>query len=227
MKTSNKLLTGLILLTLLAMLGTNLEIKAEYNKIKPNDLFYDYSIQPVKSFKTIILIGNLHGYVEIQPGNSNEVRIKKDQKDLIKQTISGDTLKITYLEKERNKYPDTDLENVRRPTIYIEVQQLASVSIKDIPCKIKGWHTDQLHLFSDGGVTLLDSNTIQNLTASFQKGGRLHIDKSNVLGHTDIKIKDSSWFNTQNNIFASLNLDVDSTAHLSLSGDLLKILLKK
>lgn len=77
MKTSNKLIIALILVSLIAMLGTNLEIKAEYNKIKPDDLFYGFDITPVKSFKTVVLVGNDHGFVEIRPGKSNEVRIKK------------------------------------------------------------------------------------------------------------------------------------------------------
>ena len=231
MKTSNKLIIALILVSLIAMLGTNLEIKAEYNKIKPDDLFYGFDITPVKSFKTVVLVGNDHGFVEIRPGKSNEVRIKKDYADRVKQTISGDTLKITYLEKERNKNPARDLNWARwsgvHPIVYVEAQQLSSVSIKDIPCKIKGWHSDHLDLQSNGGFTLLDGNSIKNITASYQKGSGLQIDRNNILGNTAIKIKDSSWFNAQQDIFTSLDLDVDSAAHVNLPGNLLRKLTMK
>ncbi|WP_254411078.1 hypothetical protein [Dyadobacter diqingensis] len=226
MKTSNKLIVALILVSLIAMLGTNLEIKAEYNKIKPDDLFYGYETKPVKSFKTVVLIGNDHGFVEIQPGKSNQVRINKDYSDRVKHTISGDTLKISYLEKERNKYPAPDLVWARWPVVYIEAQQLTSVSINDIPCKIKGWHSDYLDLSSNSSFTLLDGNSIKNVSALYQQGSGLQINKSNTLGNTVIKIRDSSSLTIQQDVFTSLDLDVATTAKANLSGDLLKKLIK-
>ncbi|MDQ6476779.1 hypothetical protein [Dyadobacter sp. LHD-138] len=227
MKTSNKLIIALILVSMIAMLGTNLEIKAAYNKIKPDDLFYGYETKPVKAFKTVVLIGNDHGFIEIQQGKSNEVRINKDLADRVKQTISGDTLKISYLEKERNKYPTADLTWARWPAVYIEAQQLSSVSIKDIPCKIRSWHSDHLDLSSTSSFTLLDDNSIKNVTASYQKGSGLQINKNNVLGNTTIKIKDSSSLNIQQDVFTSLDLDLETTAKANLSGDLLRKLMKK
>ena len=95
MKTSNILLTCLLAVMLLFIVGSNLVLKAEFDKIDRKDAFYGYKQETVKTFKYIKIQGKQIGITQIQPGKNYEIRFNKDRK-LFDWKVIGDTLEMTY-----------------------------------------------------------------------------------------------------------------------------------
>lgn len=226
MKNSNKLIILFLALLLLTLLGSNLAIKAEFDRMSLKDRFYGYKNESVKPFKVLVLKGNLHGFIEILPGNSNIVRTNKLFEQYAHQKTYGDTLEISFIKEVRNGRPDFDFNGYGQ-TIIVETPKLPEVLITDISCRIKGWKSSELKLRSSGGVTRLDSNIFTSVTALYTHGAYLQVAKSNALGNTSVQIKDSSQFVVKQNVFNVLDIKADSTAFVSLPGNLLYKLMKK
>jgi hypothetical protein len=226
MKTSNKLLIVVALLTMFAMLASNLEIQAKYKKIKTDDLFPGYISKPVTPFRVIVLKGNLNGFVEIQAGTANGIKAHPIFDKNTKSEIHGDTLEVSLMYPQRNNFTETNVPGYG-PTIHIDASNLAEVISTDISYKIKGLKSAQLKLKANGGYTLLDSINVDNLTAVYQKEAMLKVADNNKLGRTDIQIRDKSELNIEKNIFTSLDMDIDSTARVTIPGNLLYKLMKK
>ena len=226
MKTSNKLLIGIAFLTLFAMLGSNLEIQAKYKKIKTDDLFPGYISKSVTPFHVIVLKGNLNGFVEIQAGKTNEIKAHPVFDKNVKSEIHGDTLKVSLMYPKRNNFTETNVPGYG-PTIHIDASNLTEVISTDISYKIKGLKTAQLKLNANGGYTLLDSTNLDNVTAVYRKEAILKIADNNKLGRTDIHIRDKSELDIEKNIFTSLDMDIDSTARVTVPGNMLYKLMKK
>ena len=226
MKTSNKLLIVVAFITLIAMLGSNLEIQAKYKKIKTDDLFPGYISKTVTPFHVIVLKGNLNGFVEIQAGKTNGIMAHPIFDKNTKSEIHGDTLEVSLIYPERSNFTQTDVTGYG-PTIHIDASNLTEVISTDISYKIKGLKTAQLKLHANGGYTLLDSTNIEQITAVYQKEAMLKIADNNKLGRTDIHIRDKSELNIEKNIFTSLGMDIDSTARVTIPGNMLYKLMKK
>ena len=226
MKTSNKLLIVVAFITLIAMLGSNLEIQAKYKKIKTDDLFPGYISKTVTPFHVIVLKGNLNGFVEIQAGKTNGIMAHPVFDKNTKFEIHGDTLEVSLIYPERSNFTQTNVPGYG-PTIHIDASNLTEVISTDISYKIKGLKTAQLKLHANGGYTLLDSTNIEQITAVYQKEAMLKIADNNKLGRTDIHIRDKSELNIEKNIFTSLDMDIDSTARVTIPGNMLYKLMKK
>ncbi|MCF2447372.1 hypothetical protein L0657_25685 [Dyadobacter sp. CY345] len=226
MKTSNKLLIVIAFITLIAMLGSNLEIQAKYKKMKSDDLLPGYISTTVKPIRVIVLKGNLNGFVEIQSGKTNDVKMHPTFTKQAKSAMHGDTLEVSLIYPKRNNFTETKVPYFG-PTVHIDVTNLTEVISTDVSYKIKGLKTTQLKLQASGGYTLLDSTDIGQVTAVYKKEAMLKIAENNKLGQTNIKIQDKSELNVEKDIFSSLNMDIDSTARITMPGNMLYKLMKK
>lgn len=225
MKNSNKLLIVFLTITLIVLLGSNLVIKAAYDKINPEDTFYGYTTTPLKAFKVVVLNGNVNGFVEIQAGKTNEIKTNSFFEKFGTQKISGDTLHISIMYPERGTRFETGYPGFG-PTIHIETPAVRDIYVNDISCSLKGFKANSLTIHCQTGYTRLENNTIESLAAIYKNGSSLQINK-NILTNAVIEIRDSSRFEAGQDSFTSLNLKADSTATVSFPGALLGKLTKK
>ena len=100
MKTSNKLLIAIFTLVLFAIIGTNLILKAEYEKIDLHDPFYGYSMEKVEPYKVVALKGNGYGLIQIQQGNIFQVRVKEKHKNQVNWNLKHDTLTLSFVPEQ-------------------------------------------------------------------------------------------------------------------------------
>jgi hypothetical protein len=224
MKTSNILLTCLLAVTLLFIVGSNLVLKAEFDKIDRKDAFYGYKQETVKPFKYVKLQGKQIGITQIQPGTSYEIRFNKDRK-LFDWKVIGDTLEMTY-KRTWNEQPNQHDKLNYKPVVYILAPQISGVTTEKTTSIVKGWKNQNMIIKQSGNVMLLTDNTIHDLSALLTQGGNMKIDSNNRIENSITEVKDSSSFSTDKNIFKSFQAHVDSTGHISLPGDLYRKTLK-
>jgi len=225
MKNSNKLLIALLTITLIVLLGSNLVIKAEFDKINPNDIFYGYSTKPVKPFKVIVLKGNVNGFVDVSAGQKSEIKTNPSFEKFVTQKISGDTLTIHIIYPERGNNMAAAYTGYG-PTVHIETPDINEIYINEISCALKGFKSNSLKIHSQSGFTRLENNTITNLEADQKNGSTLEINK-NTFGKAVFEIRDSSRFEVGKDVFTSIELNADTTATVSLPGNLLNKFTKK
>ena len=222
MKTSNRLLGVLLALTLFAILGSNLVLKAEYDQIDFKDPFYGYSRESATPFKVVRLQGGYSFLVQVQPGKDFEVRLSEREKSFVKWQVRGDTLELTFsLEDNPFYYRAADAFN-HRPVAYISAPELKAVHSYGSTCKLTGWQHARWILTQQGFKSgmLLKDNLIDTLSAVVQQGGLLQVDSDNRIGKTRVQVIDSSSFVVRKDVFKEVQIQADSTASVNLPGTL-------
>ncbi len=220
MKKSNILLICLLSLALLFVAGSNLVLKAEYEKIDQNDIYYGYKKEILKPFKYLKINGRKVGVTQIQPGPDFEI-IYNTERKRVDWKIIGDTLELTHkrpLDEDSDPYYDFD----SKPAIYVMAPQIAGIDVTDAVSIVKGWKSENFTLKQKGNSTLLTSNTMSNLSANLRSGGYLLINGKNKIGKSEIMVKDSSELSSDKDIFGSFQVSVDSSAKIKLPGSLYK-----
>lgn len=219
MKKSNILIIALLAITLLFVVGSNLVLKAEFEKIDLNDPYYGFKKEALKPFSYVKVNGKQVGVTQIEPGAAFEIRYIVDKK-MLNWEVNGDTLELTHRaildEYDRNYDLDT------KPAIYISAPKLSGIDVTNTVNIIKGWKTANFTLKQKGKSLLLTDNSISNLSATIDSGGYMLINGKNKIGKSEIIVKDSSELSSEKDIFGSFQVSVDSSAKIKLPGSLYK-----
>lgn len=220
MKTSNILILGLLALTLLFGLSSNFVLKGEFKKIDQNDPFAGYRKEPLKSFKYVTLSGKAFGLTQIQQGDKFEVRTTINP-EILDWNIVNDTLKVNYKRNwnEAGYNPPNPFDG--KPVIYIIAPKLSYIRSSGVTCIVRNWKTEDLTIDQRGNRMLITDNTFGNLSARLTAQGYIQINHKNKIEKAVVTVKDSSAFTTEN-VFKSFSMQVDSAAHVSLPGNLIK-----
>ena len=223
MKISTKLLTLLLAFSLFAMIGSDLTLKAKFDKIDQKDPYSGYLRESVKPFKYVKLTGNFFGYTQIVPGKAFELRMTDFQnytvKPKIDRTVSGDTLNI-HFETPGKKSPYNNSIYFGAPHLYIIAPQLSGVQSVGITSKIQGWQNGTISVQQSGHGMLFANNHFDTLLIDLKSGGYLNIEGQNLLGNTSIMLKDTSSLMIDKDIFKTFQMQVDSTARINIPGSL-------
>ncbi|MEQ9440179.1 MAG: hypothetical protein RIG62_14090 [Cyclobacteriaceae bacterium] len=222
MKTSNKLIISLLALLFLAILGSAMVLKAEYDKIDQNDPFYGYTSEVVTGFSAVKLQNQYLELVQVQEGDKFEIK-KRNAHDNVQWAVQDDTLVLTFPQMKLPPYYSfASIITRELPGVYIITPQLGSVHSQGIICKLKGWQQSNLQLVTEGetGGILLAGNTIEHLSASVALGSTLRINADNQVGQAQVAVRDSSAFVTEYNAIDSLKIGADATARIQLPGSL-------
>ncbi|WP_247232136.1 hypothetical protein [Telluribacter sp. SYSU D00476] len=226
MKTSNKLLLGLLAFAILFLIGTSFSLKAEFSKIDKNDSFYGYLHDTLTPFRYVKLDGKQFGVAQIQPGKTFEIR-RIDLSNSVDHakvswTMVGDTLVVRY-EREDFESPFNGRDIfTERPHLYILAPALEGISSNGIVSKVTGWPGGTFRIRQTGREMMLADNKFDTVSVENQAGATVIIKGTNQLGATSVLIRDSSSVVVEKDIFTSLQLTMDSTAHISLPGSLIR-----
>ncbi|WP_159473724.1 hypothetical protein [Dyadobacter sp. 3J3] len=224
MKQSNFLIIGLLALILLFVVGSNLVLKAEFDKIDQKDPFSGYKREILKPFSYVKINGKQVGLTQIQPGATFQIYYVTDRK-MLDWKIKGDTLELTH-KSISDEASDRHLDFDSKPVFYISAPKLSGVDAANTVNIIKGWKTTDFTLIQKGKSTLLTENSISNLSARLNSGGYLLINGKNKIGKSNILVKDSSELSSEKDIFNSFEVSVDSLAKIKLPGSMYKKIIK-
>ncbi len=221
MKTSNILLIAVFSVVLLALLGSNLVLKAEYEKIDKNDPLYGFRTEAVQPFKYIRLEGKAFGLTEIHPGKTFEISATPEKR-LLDWKVTGDTLVFTYKRDWELFGPFTEDNLSIAPTIYISAPEIKGITSHNVPFRIKNWKSGEMTVRQEGGALLFSDNSIDNLRTQVSSGGVLVLKSKNTFGDAEVQVRDSSSIKIENDNFKSLKASVDSSAHINIPGSMFR-----
>jgi hypothetical protein len=225
MKTSNILLVLSLSVTLLFGFSSNLVLKAEFDKINPNDPFHGYKKEALQPFKYITLGGKAFGIARIQYGQQYEIRSSVN-KELLDWNIVGDTLKVTYRRNWSFDHYNPSDPFRGRPNLYITMPELSEFTSDGVTCIISDLRLDSLKVQQKGNQLLLKDSQIANLSAMLVNHGRIVLDGSNSIGNAVVTASDSSYMSARKDVFRQFRLAADSTTIVSVPGGLLKKMIR-
>ncbi|GAB3336515.1 hypothetical protein GCM10027299_46650 [Larkinella ripae] len=222
MKTSNKLLIVLFAIGLFTLIGSNVALKAEHDKINFDDPFYGLSSVRLKPFRVLKLEGNNAGLIGVQTGKTAEIRLpERVQTDFTYRTL-GDTLVVTYKPQDTpwqsraNQYFDA------APAAVILTPTLQTLMTSRISCALDQLDANQLAVVQQNAGVLIKNSTISNLTVTNTQGSELHTKPTNRIETALVTSLDSSAVLVERDVFGSFALRSDSLAMVKLPGSLLK-----
>ncbi|RAJ92283.1 hypothetical protein LX87_05252 [Larkinella arboricola] len=223
MKTSNKLLIALFLAGFLTLIGTNMALRAEYDKIDFNNPFHGLSSLPVKPFRVLKLEGGKTGIglLNVQTGKQYGIHLPEKNKEDFKFQSKGDTLIVRY------QPPDAWQSSYRykfdaNPVAIIMTPTLDALHTTRISCILKEVRTDKLTVVQERAGVMLTNSTIGTLTVTDTQGSDLHAKPTNRIGTALITSRDSSNLLVEHDVFGTLTLETDSLATVKVPGGLLK-----
>ncbi|MES2731306.1 MAG: hypothetical protein V4714_06145 [Bacteroidota bacterium] len=229
MKTSNKLIAGLLAIIMIAILGSNMILKAEFDKLNLKDQFFGYSKETAKPFSVVKLRGGHAKLVQIQTGNTFEVKVKAREKEFVKWHTHGDTLELTYSdESEPYQYRIGDALT-SEPSVYIMAPTLQAVYANSASCKLTDWKAAHLllkHESEKSGMLLINSK-LDSIDAEIRHKGLLQVGTDNRIAKANVQVKDTSSFKVEKDVFGFLQLQTDSLSIVNLPGVLLRKLEKR
>ncbi len=221
---SNQLLIFLLVLTFVAILGSNMVLKAEYDKIDRKDPFYGYFHVGTPPFKAVRLRGYYSELVQLQPGATFAVKVAHGLKDNIIWKVKADTLELSFRSESNPVLYQPGGAFNQPPIVYVIAPELLGVHLSGATAKLKGWRGGDWSLKLEGGKSglLLTDNTINHLSASVGWGSLLKINGANRLGKTDITINNIGHFTAEKDVFAALSIQADTAARVELPGTLFR-----
>jgi hypothetical protein len=224
MKKSNILLTCLIAFTFLAMIGSGLSVKSEFDKIDRNDPYSGFQKTALADFKYVKLTGNYYGMTSVSNGPKSEIKvwdIKNDDKSpVVTWTIISDTLVVNYRKDGEKAISDRNSFN-QTPNVYIVVPKLSGVYSDGILTAIQGVKADSLSIVQRGFGVILRDNQLRQLTASVHAGANLIMESKNQMSQTTIHATDSCSVQIDKDVFNSFSLKTDNSVQVKLPGSLL------
>lgn len=226
MKKSNILLIALVAFSFLALIGTGLSLKSQFDKIDRNDPYYGFKKTNLENFKYVKLSGNYLGITQIQEGTKAEILINTgkllDGNPIIDWNIDNDTLMVNYKNENDKKFPFGQYIFSQAPNVYIILPKLSAIVSNGIPTIIQGWNTDSLTIKQKNFAVILRDNTIKHLFTQTEAGAHLVIQDKNTIDHSLINAKDSSIVKIDKDVFKTFQLETDSTVKMNIPQSVIK-----
>ncbi|MPR33136.1 hypothetical protein [Salmonirosea aquatica] len=226
MKTSNLLLLALLAFVFISMIGYDLGLKKNFDRIDRTDPYYGFSHDTLPPFKYIKLTGKQFGMVQIRPGKTFEMR-KQDVDHMwgdpgLEWKVVHDTLFI-YHTLDTERYPYGNGYDFRSNTyLYIMAPALSGVQSDGVVANVRGWKSGEFSIRQSDKAILLTNNTFDQLNIEAHAGGFVEIKGNNQIGAATLQVRDSSTLIVEKDIFKSMEIQADSSAHINLPGSLLR-----
>lgn len=226
MKTSNKLITLLFALLFISIIGSSFSLKSKFDKIDQNDPYYGFSSEKSAPFKYIKLTGNPFALVQIQPGQSSEIRVMDTRNygdhPAVEHHIVGDTLVVLFKRdgKKYDLYGEVGLDRI--PGVYIFAPTISGVITENVATAISGWKGASLDVHVIGHGVKIENSSFDNLAMNVDEGGFAMVKSKSEMGHTSLTLRDSSTFVSSKDVFKSFDLTSDDASNVQIPVSLLK-----
>lgn len=230
MKTSVKLLLGLLLGLIVAMFGAAISISHQLDKLDKKDAYAQWKKTPLSAFRAIHITGPSPAVVQIEPGPAPRLVINP-QNDPEETTytyrVERDTLFLHLNPVVSSDYLDAyytwnDLQREwEDPQIVVQLPGLTAVSTNQARCQIRQLSGDSLAVNQQGqeGYILLDKLVVGQLNASLSGHSRLVVFGSgSQIGRGIFAVRDKAQLFQYAAYPQGLTITADSTAQLHLMG---------
>lgn len=236
MKTSNKLITLVLLLTLVALVAYDFLLKAEYLTGDYKIPFKNYIQLPFKNFDAVEVNASSTANVKFVQGPFS-VRIEDNARDYVKVIQTDNRLKIDANFENSFRYSPNEfilviacpklLELITGATYHIDNIGTTDSLVPDWNIRqtsVEGFKQDSLNIIQDYGssVTLVDNNirTLHALVGKSEKSGsKLIIKKSNQFQAADLDIRHLSKLELENATIPGLSYQLADSAKIIISGN--------
>ncbi len=230
MKKSNKLLLSLAIFSFIAILGSNLILKAEYEKFDFNDIFYGYGKTSVPPFSVVKIKGNYAGLVQVQASSDFEIRIQDASENDVGWEVKGDTLELFYHRAGNAHRFNAEYAFTFSPAAFVMAPVVRSVLVENGAGKVTGFEQGKIVTRQSGATSgiLIADNIFGSLESDLSGGGLLKIESRNQIREANFVVRDSSSIDLEKDIISSLNINADSLASVKIPGVLFdRILVSK
>ena len=225
MKTSVKLLLGLLLAFIMAMFGAAVSVKKQYDQLDKSDKYARWQKRPLAPFRVVQLTGPSAALVQIEPGNSPRIlsdSLSQWRKTSYTQRVERDTLflQIEPAEGWNFRPEDTD-DEWHGPQLVVQVPALDAVSTQNAICQITGFRgrTLTLQQRGAGGRTAVENLTLDQLTAILSGKNQLTLyGINNRISTGTFAIRDSARLFQYTDFTQGMTLDASPMATLRLTG---------
>jgi hypothetical protein len=221
MKASNIITIILLAMVFVAIVGSNLVLKAEYEKLDRKDPLAGYKKEVLKPFKYIKLQGKAFGLTEIRQGANYEIDMNSNPKHLSWE-VKDDTLFVNYKRTWDEQWLNRDDKLKSVASIYIFSPQLLQITSDNVLCRVKGWKSEKLAIDQNGSLLTFTDNQISNLDLKLKAGNYTHINELNVFGKANVEVADSSSLVIEKDNMKAMTARFDSATHLTMPGSLFR-----
>ncbi|CCH01596.1 hypothetical protein FAES_3589 [Fibrella aestuarina BUZ 2] len=225
MKTSSKLLLGLLLGLVVATFGATISLRRQYDALDKSDKYGRWKKVPLAAFRAIKISGPFERSVEIERAATTRLLVDTlsvgtDTKAGYVANVVNDTLLLT-LKPEPQRRPSTDYEGAYRPAIRVQCPALTSLTTIDASAQLSDFAGATLTLTQLGktGDLSLKKVQFQQLTALLAGKNHLTIAKDgNRIEQAAITLRDSSSLHQYNEFSKGFTLDAAPGTSLQLTG---------
>jgi hypothetical protein len=216
MKSSNILLLVLCTIFLSGMVYTNAVLKNEYLKIDLSDDFKNYISHPMESFSILDIKGS-NGYpIEINKGNTDDVKVLRSRINHFSQQLIGDTL---FIEFTGSNIPiDQTYSMNTSPGIIIEVESLSEIRTSQTYNRISNFSDQDLSItLKNSSITDVANCSLNALNLCSNDVSQFVFSQNNTVHSLQLTMKDNSIGRFEDIDFSTLNHTLDDSITLVLS----------
>lgn len=229
MKTSSKLLLGLLLGLVVASFGTTLSLRQQYDALDKSDKYGRWKKVSLSAFRAIKISGPYERSVEIERAATTRLLVDTlsvgtDTKAGYVARVVNDTLLLTLSidlgERLATDFKREDYQDFR-PAIRVQCPALTSVTTVDASANVANFSGATLtltQLGKQGGISLKGMR-FQQLTALLVGSNHLTINKDSTrIGQAAITLRDSSSLHQYSDFSKGFTLDAAPGTLLQLTG---------
>jgi hypothetical protein len=226
MKTSNKLLLGILLTILILTATVQLMVYAKYQRGEytpfKREQFIPMTSLPVPAVRFILLKGM--GSCAIKPSNTLRVEIQKDNARIIKHHLVNDTLVITGGAQNND-----DQQELGRNHSLVNIYLPASVQLIGANCSFRTWGADDsasapiYNISIEHSYLFISYSGAENALVYFNQlnisseGSSIDLDNHAVFNNLNLQFTDSK-LNDQSATIRKLAIGADNSSSIELSG---------
>ncbi|MDF1699086.1 MAG: hypothetical protein P1U56_24750 [Saprospiraceae bacterium] len=216
MKSSNILLLVLCIIVLSGMIYTNVVLKNEFQKIDLSDNLKNYISHSMESFSILEIKGS-NGYpIEINKGNTNDVKVLRSRINHFSQRLFGDTL---FIEFTGSNIPLDQTYSMKTPPgIIIEVESLSEIRTSQTYNRISNFSDQDLNItLKNSSITEVVNCNLNILNLCSNDDSQFVFSQNNTVHSLQITMKDNSIGRFEDIEFSTLNHTLDDNVTLVLS----------
>lgn len=230
MKTSIKLLLGLLLLIVGGLFYAKYELKQDYETLDFNDPFIGFEKISGLDFSHVNIVGGNRSHLYIEPADANNLLIEKGGLESITYEINNDTLQIVYSDSyTQDPTSNTNYWGTReRCSVIIQYNSVKSIVARDasIGMELDEQPAFKTHLYGMSNLELFTNlASLKELSIASHDNSKHRInsrDGIDKLAYLNIALTDQSLAELHRISVDSSNIQLDSSSRISADAHFFK-----